>query len=356
MSDAVARKPPPLPIPVEDFARLFGLGELNDPQRAVFADATGARDTIGLADCFRLLRRLAFIGGEETFALSARPMIKGTAEFVLSRGAAAETVGEALRQVASAYNLLHGADYNRVEHRAGQLVFALHDDNFPYTRPRDDYLHFVLECTLVFVHAVVCELAQLDLSSSVQRVTTRRASRSGPGSQGLDFWQAPITLGGKVYAIAYDAALEQLPVLGLRAGHAPDLAVHNRILSLIEQPSNEGLDRRLVAGVRRALEVGAADQESVARTLGMSVATLRRRLAEEDTSFRSERQRSMNAYACERLLETRDIATVAEELGFSDPRAFTRAFKGWNGVTPSDYRAKRLSLESARQGVSENVP
>jgi len=343
MSDPVAHKPPPLPIPVEDFARLFGPGDLNDPQRAVLADAMGARDEIGLADCFRLLRRLAFIAGEETFALSARPMIRGTAEFVLTQAATAETLGDALRQIAAAYNLLHGADYNRVEHRRGQLVYTLHDENFPYTRPRDGYLHFVLECTLVFVHAAVCELARLDLSGRVARVITRRPSRSGAGSGGLDFWQAPVTLGGKVYAIAYDAAVEQLPVLGLRSGHAPDLAVHNRILSLIEQPSEAEPDRGLLAGVRRALEVGATDQESVARALGMSVATLRRRLADQDTSFRTERQRSMNAYACERLLETRDIGAVADELGFSDPRAFTRAFKAWNGITPSDYRARQLS-------------
>jgi AraC-like DNA-binding protein len=74
----------------------------------------------------------------------------------------------------------------------------------------------------------------------------------------------------------------------------------------------------------------------------MSVATLRRRLAETDTSFRDERQRAMNTYACERLLEVRDIAAVAEELGFSDPRAFTRAFKAWNGLTPSDFRESQL--------------
>lgn len=343
MSDAPARKPPPLPIPVEDIARLFDLGELNGPQRAAFSDATGAQETIGLADCFRMLRRLAFVAGEETFALSARPMFKGTVEFVLSRAAGAETLGEALHLIASAYNLLHGADYNRVEHRAGQLVYALHDDDFPYTRPRDDYLHFVLECTLVFVHAVVCELAQVDLSTRVLRVSTRRASRSGPGSPGLDFWRAPITLGAKVYAIAYEAALERLPVLGLRAGHPPDLAVHNRILSLIEQPQAIEADRPWAAGVRRALEAGSLDQESVARNLGLSVATLRRRLADEDTSFRSERQRAMNAYACERLLETHDIGVVADELGFSDTRAFTRAFKAWNGITPSDYKARRLT-------------
>ncbi len=335
---------PPLPIPVEDFARLFDLGELNDPQRALFEATTGGLATIGLADCFRLMRRLAHVAGQETLSLSARPMMTGSAGFVLSSAAGAATLGDALRQIASGYNLLHGADYNRVEHRAGQLIYALHDDDFPYTRPRDDYLHFVLECTLVYVHAAVCEMAQVDLSLRLQRITTRRPSRTGPGSPGLDFWPSPITFGAKVYAIAYDGALERLPMLGLRAGQAPDLAVHNRILSLIEQPwrGEADPDRRLATCVRRALEVGGADQESVARQLGMSVATLRRRLADEDTSFRGERQRALNAYACERLLETRDIGTVAEELGFSDPRAFTRAFKAWNGVTPSDYRARHL--------------
>jgi len=343
MSKAAGRPRTPPQIPVADFAQLLGYGELNDPQRAAFAEVTNAKETIGLADCFRLLRRLAFIAGTETLALSARPMITGTAEFVLTRAGGAATLGDALRQVASAYNLLHGANYNRVEHRSGALVYALHDDEFPYTRPRDDYLHFVLECTLVFLHAVACELAQLDLSARVLRVSTRRPARRGPGSSGIDFWRAPVSVGARAYAIAYDAALEHLPVLGLRAGPAPDLAVHNRIISLIEQPPAIEPDRGLTACVRRVLEVGGMDQESVARKLGMSVATLRRRLAEEDTSFRDERQHAMNAYARGRLLETRDIATVAEELGFSDSRAFTRAFKAWNGLTPSDYRASGTS-------------
>jgi AraC-like DNA-binding protein len=352
MSDLVQRAPANLAIPADDFARLFGLtGELDDLQQADFAAATHPDNTIGLADCFRLLRRRAFTVGEETFALSARPMFKGTVEFVLNSAAGAKTIGDALRQIAASYNLLHGADYNRVERRARQFVFALHDDDFPYTRPRDDYLHFSLECTLIFIHAVVCELAQLDVSKSVARISTRRPGRAGPGAPGLGFWRAPISYGARVYSVAYDAALADLPMLGLRPGLAPDLAVHNRILNLIEHPLDDAPDHRLAVEVRRALEGGASEQAAVARGLGLSVATLRRRLAEENTSFRSERQGVMNDYARARVLETRDIATVAEELGFSDPRAFTRAFKAWNGMTPSDYRARHRPAE-----LSENVP
>jgi AraC-like DNA-binding protein len=327
-------------VAVDDLTAMLGLPE----RRADIAELLGVEalgEAIGLADCFRLLRRLAFVEGEETFALSARPMVKGTAEFVLSRAAGAATVGEGLRQIAAAYNLMHGAEYNRVERRAGHLTYAIQDDAFPYTRPRDGYVHFSLECALVFVHAAACEMAQADLGARLVRVATRRPEASGPGASALSFWRAPMGWDARAYSVVYDAAVEDLPVRGLRNGLAPDLAVHNRILALIEQPIAEAPERRLAQSVRQALEAGAADQEAVAQQLNMSVATLRRRLAEEETSFRAIHRQMMNDYARARILETRDIATVAEELGFSDPRAFTRAFKDWNGVTPSDYRAGR---------------
>jgi AraC-like DNA-binding protein len=337
--------PPLLPIPVDDLGPLLAQGGRRIDVATLLRGEGGAGQDlgpcIGLADCFRLLRRLAVTEGEETFALSARPMVKGAAEFVLSRAAGAATVGEGLRQIASGYNVLHGDDYNRVERRASQLVYAIHDDAFPYTRPRDGYLNFSLECALIFLHAAACELAQADLSGRVVRVSTRRPDPSGPGAAALAFWRAPMAFGARAYGVAYDAGVDELPVRGLRQGPAADLAVHNRILALIEQPAGDAADRRLAHAVRQALQAGAIDQEAVAQQLGMSVATLRRHLAQEDTSFRAIHRQVMNDYARARILETRDIATVAEELGFSDPRAFTRAFKDWNGMTPTDYRTRQ---------------
>ncbi|MDR3511685.1 MAG: helix-turn-helix domain-containing protein [Caulobacteraceae bacterium] len=75
--------------------------------------------------------------------------------------------------------------------------------------------------------------------------------------------------------------------------------------------------------------------------LGLSVATLRRRLTEEGADFRGLRAEAMAAYASARLMQTPHIAQGGEELGFSDPRAFTRAFKAWTGHTPSDWRRHR---------------
>jgi len=37
------------------------------------------------------------------------------------------------------------------------------------------------------------------------------------------------------------------------------------------------------------------------------------------------------------------LQAIAEELGFSEPAAFSRAFKKWTGKTPGAYRESKLS-------------
>ena len=320
-------------IPIGDVGPLMGeAARLGAP-----APAPGG--VIHLADYFRLLRSLSQALGEETFALSARPMVQGTAEFVITSAAGGATLGEAMVRIARAYNLLHGAEYNRVERHGPTLTYLIADEGYPYTRPRDGYLHLSLECALIFLHAALCELAQADLSPHVRRVATRRVAGEGAGGQALAFWEAPVHAGGAAYAVTYDAGVAALPVRRPAGAAGADLAVHNRITALIEArfaPDAAGGD--VEAAVRRLLDDGVREQEGVARRLGLSTATLRRRLSEAGASFRDLRHEVMNAYACRRLAQQAEVRAVAEELGFSDPRAFTRAFKAWNGATPTGWR------------------
>ena len=309
----------------------------------------GPDQRISLADCFRMMRELAVAAGDETFSLSARPLVMGSAEFVFASAASTRTLGDAIRKVAQAYNILHGGDYNRVEQRGPNLVYLMDDELFPYTQPRDGYLHFSLECALIFLHGALCELTASDLTGSVKRVTTRR--QRGPVVDGaLAFWDAPVTYGAGVYALTYDAAVSSHPLVALKPNVAPDLAVHNRIVSLIE--ARQATDRpanAVVDVVRRSIHDGLSDQRAVAARLGVSVATLRRRLSAEGATFLGLLQAQQNDEAKRRIGEGASVAAIAEELGFSDMRAFTRAFKGWNGLSPSAYRAASL-------GVSETVP
>ena len=94
--------------------------------------------------------------------------------------------------------------------------------------------------------------------------------------------------------------------------------------------------------VRRAIEAQEAPQRKlIARHMGLSERTLRRRLEDEGATFRAivDRVRSQIARA---LLATagHDIADVAQAVGFENSATFARAFRRWTGDSPSRYRAK----------------
>ena len=83
------------------------------------------------------------------------------------------------------------------------------------------------------------------------------------------------------------------------------------------------------------------DLEAVAQHLHISPQTLRRHLREEGTSFQAlkdELRRDIAIYHLGRA--DLSLQEIAEQLGFSEPSAFHRAFKKWTGLTPGAYRAQ----------------
>lgn len=91
--------------------------------------------------------------------------------------------------------------------------------------------------------------------------------------------------------------------------------------------------------VRNLLLAGLFEQTTIAHELGMSAATLRRRLAAEGTSFREIRFQVLSSRAKELLHGNLSVAAIAQQLGFSDVRSFNRAFKSWAGKTPAAWRS-----------------
>jgi AraC-like DNA-binding protein len=86
-------------------------------------------------------------------------------------------------------------------------------------------------------------------------------------------------------------------------------------------------------------------QEQVAAALNISVRTLRRRLADEQTSFRALVTETRMLLAQE-LLATGELSIegVADRLGYSEASSFVHAFTRWSGVAPGRWlRASRIS-------------
>lgn len=96
---------------------------------------------------------------------------------------------------------------------------------------------------------------------------------------------------------------------------------------------------RLKRLVLRELPAGLAMPDA-ARALGMSERSLRRRLAEEGSSYSQLVEHAQIELACDLLHNpAKSLKEVAHETGFAAQSAFHRAFKRWTGKSPAQYRA-----------------
>lgn len=102
----------------------------------------------------------------------------------------------------------------------------------------------------------------------------------------------------------------------------------------------DGVTARVREHVASRLGSGDFSMEAIARVMAMGVATLRRRLEEEGTSY-SDIVDNLRKELAQRYLQNHEtsISEVAFLLGFSDVRAFARAFKRWFGSSPTEYRS-----------------
>jgi AraC-like DNA-binding protein len=110
---------------------------------------------------------------------------------------------------------------------------------------------------------------------------------------------------------------------------------------LIERlDARNGIVGRVREEVATQLGTGTVTMHGTARRLAMSVATLRRRLEEQGTTFSSILDDLRKQLAEQYLTEPRSaISEIAFLLGFSDVASFDRAFKRWTGLSPSKFRA-----------------
>lgn len=112
---------------------------------------------------------------------------------------------------------------------------------------------------------------------------------------------------------------------GFMRRHAGAVTTGDRVRRLCSQGLQDG-------------EIPSAEQ--MARSLAMSPATLRRQLAEEDVSIRTIREELLRDAAVTALVRGEEsVAQISQRLGFSEPSAFTRAFRRWTGNTPGAYRS-----------------
>lgn len=184
-----------------------------------------------------------------------------------------------------------------------------------------------LDCELWFTHPLPDDFAQY----GSQLPTVRH---------GMPFLQL---------RIAQSALAQALP-LADPASHARAVAQCAREASWLM-----GGEANLCAKVRALLAPNPAvptpTVDEVASRLHMSVRTLKRKLAQQGSSYRTLVDQA-RYFEAARLLRRPELALerIAFELGYQDPANFTRAFRRWSGMPPSAFRIKALPIETPPVG------
>lgn len=95
------------------------------------------------------------------------------------------------------------------------------------------------------------------------------------------------------------------------------------------------------------LPCGQSSVEEISSRLALSKRSLQRRLADELVSYQDvlndTRQELASYYLTRSAITPGEIAFL---IGFRDTNSFLRAFKGWTGITPGEYRSSQHSVAS----------
>jgi AraC-like DNA-binding protein len=150
----------------------------------------------------------------------------------------------------------------------------------------------------------------------------------------VEVFRAPVTFSADYDELELPAAQLALPLAS--ADPITSEVLEERIAKLAI-PSDLSLVERVRHAARANLD---ASPDDVAKTLGMSARTLRRQLDQANTTFRDIVDHARRERADELLASGMAIKEIAFALGFSEPSAFSRAYKRWTGSAPA-VRGKR---------------
>jgi AraC-like DNA-binding protein len=150
----------------------------------------------------------------------------------------------------------------------------------------------------------------------------------------------PLVFGSDMTAIAIDPAMLSVS-MPKQFGAAATIVTERADVLLADLRKTSSTRESVEAAIARSFASGDVRMETVARQLGLSRATLFRKLKAEGATY-DEVLQTLRRDRAQKLLneEKRSVHQVAHMLGFSDPAAFSRAFKRWTGVSPSEVQRR----------------
>jgi AraC-like DNA-binding protein len=312
---AALLRPVPDPGPLLRAAGIDG-SILADPAARVPAGAYAA-----------LMRAVATALDDEFFGRDRRRMKLGSFAMLCHAVISCRSLQQGLARALRFYGLMLDDLSGQLREEGGMLRLSLQ------AAPSCDL--FAHENLLLFLHRLGCWL--INRRIPIEQMGLAFAEPDHHPEYRLIFGCAP-RFDCRHSFIGFDARYGALPVVRDEAALKEFLALAPENLFVRYRPSHGTANRvrLLLAGTRPADWPSFAE---LAATLGMSVSTLHRRLAAEDSSFQTLKDQLRRDRASVLLRERdRSIMQIAEELGYAEASAFHRAFRKWTGLAPGEVR------------------
>jgi AraC-like DNA-binding protein len=266
---------------------------------------------------------------DEFFGLDSRRMKVGSFALLCRALLSHRTVGGALREAQRGFALF--LDDLRIELHSdgGHARLELHNHIAVPAAHR-----FAGEAMLVMLHGLLCWLAGRRIAIRAVRLAWPRPPHAAEYRR---MFCPNLRFDAALTTLEFDAAL-------LHARHAATAATLREFLRgapqsvFLKRVGGSNWAQRLRTRLRRGGDWPPVD--AVAAEWGVSVATLRRRLAAEGTGWQQVVDELRHDLAVRLLADgRRSIEHVAVSLGYVDARSLHRAFRKWTGAAPGAYRS-----------------
>ena len=243
-----------------------------------------------------------------------------------------KTLGVGLHWLCRFYPLIQDATHVKLEVNDGlaRLSYKILD---PKIWPREQDALYTLSIFTNFLKAAAGDI-----------LMTSRIYLEAPKSQYNSELQRhlhiPITFGASANEIIFPAKFLQKPLAKNNPVTHAEISQLTRIYS--EKNRKMKISDRVKYVIYTAILETQVSQEYVAKELGLSPRTLRRKLSAEALSYQHLLDDCRMDIASRELTASRHISLsqMALRLGYSDHSTFSRAFARWFGTSPRTFRAE----------------
>jgi AraC-like DNA-binding protein len=241
------------------------------------------------------------------------------------------TLGELLDKAINFYNLVSNDIPMKLSRSQGNAVLS-----FQMTQPHLDPEHFMAEFWLVIWH----RFPSWYIGQPIRLQETHFTFSSPQHRDELQImFPSQLHFNRSANRLIFDAQYLDKPLV--RSDQELETYVQNAPADVMTIP---GSDSTLEAKIERIIGQRHPDRlifapiHQLAEELGISSQTLHRRLKESATSYQKIKDNLRREVAIQKLVNERlSVEQVADIVGFTESRSFTRAFKHWTGLTPREY-------------------